>query len=256
DLTGLWQSCFMLLFAVAAISLIWMHVSIRTMEKGVFGEELKRLPELPEMQEIHGPRQHGALGPHLIEDWRPEDKRFWDREGHAIARRNLLLSIPALLLSFAVWMVWSVVVAKLPVIGFTYTTDQLFWLAALPGVSGATLRIFYSFMVPIFGGRLWTTVATWSLILPAAGIGYAVHNPPPPSWTFLALAVSCGLGGGNFPWSMSNISFFFPKSERGNAWALNAGWGNLGVSVVQFVVPMVITAGVFSWLGGPPQIAK
>jgi len=152
-------------------------------------------------------------------------------------------------------MVWSVVVAKLPVIGFTYTTDQLFWLAALPGVSGATLRIFYSFTVPIFGGRLWTTVATWSLILPAAGIGYAVQNPATPYWIFLALALLCGFGGGNFASSMSNISFFFPKSEKGNALALNAGLGNLGVSVVQFVVPMVITAGVFGWLGGAPQIA-
>src|SRR5262247_2062315 len=255
DLTGLWQSCFMLLFAVAAISLIWMHVSIRAMEKGVFGEELKRLPELPEMQEIHGPRQHGALGPHLIEDWRPEDKKFWDEKGRAIARRNLFLSIPSLLLSFAVWMVWSVVVAKLPAIGFTYSTDQLFWLAALPGVSGATLRIFYSFSIPIFGGRLWTTLTTWSLIVPALGIGMAVQNPDTPYWLFLVLALLCGFGGGNFASSMANISFFFPKAEKGNALALNAGLGNLGVSVVQFVVPVAITAGVFGWFGGEPQAA-
>jgi NNP family nitrate/nitrite transporter-like MFS transporter len=52
---------------------------------------------------------------------------------------------------------------------------------------------------------------------------------------------------------MANISFFFPKAEKGNALALNAGLGNLGVSVVQFVVPFVITAGVFGWLGGDPQ---
>ena len=84
------------------------------------------------------------------------------RGGRAIARRNLWISVPCLLLSFAVWMVWSVVVAKLPSIGFAYSTDQLFWLAALPGLSGATLRIFYSFMVPVFGGRLWTTLTTWS----------------------------------------------------------------------------------------------
>src|SRR5262245_55243205 len=255
DLTGIWQSCFMLLFAVAGISLIWMHVSIRAMERGVLGEELKKLPELPEMQEIHGPQQHGALGPHLIEDWRPEDKKFWDEKGRAIARRNLFLSIPSLLLSFAVWMVWSVVVAKLPAAGFTYATDQLFWLAALPGLSGATLRIFYSFMVPIFGGRLWTTLTTWSLILPAIGIGMAVQNPATPYWLFLLLALLCGFGGGNFASSMANISFFFPKAEKGNALALNAGLGNLGVSVVQFVVPLVITAGVFGWLGGEPQTA-
>ena len=153
DLTGVWQSCFMALFALSALALVWMHLSIRAMEKGVYGAELKKLPELPEMQEIHEPKHVGALGPHLIEDWRPEDKDFWQSTGRKLARRNLLISIPSLLLSFAVWMVWSVVVAKLPAIGFTYTTDQLFWLAALPGLSGATLRIFYSFMVPIFGGR-------------------------------------------------------------------------------------------------------
>ncbi|MDP2334092.1 MAG: MFS transporter [Reyranella sp.] len=253
DLTGVWTSCFMLLFLIVTVSLVWMHVSIRTMERAVVGEALAKLPELPEMQPIHGPEHVGKLSGKAIEDWRPEDKNFWDSTGRRIARRNLAISIPALLLSFSVWMVWSVVVAKLPSIGFRYTTDQLFWLAALPGVSGATLRIFYSFTVPIFGGRMWTTLATWSLMIPAVGIGYAVQNPATPYWIFLGLALLCGFGGGNFASSMSNISFFFPKAEKGNALALNAGLGNLGVSVVQFVVPMVITAGVFGWLGGAPQ---
>ena len=256
DLTGAWTSCFMLLFLIVTVSLIWMHVSIRAMERDVAGEALARLPELPEMQEIHLPEHVGKLSGKTLDDWRPEDKAFWEQTGRPIARRNLAISIPALLLSFSVWMVWSVVVAKLPAIGFTYTTDQLFWLAALPGVSGATLRIFYSFTVPIFGGRLWTTLATWSLMIPAVGIGYAVQNPATPYWIFLGLALLCGFGGGNFASSMSNISFFFPKAEKGNALALNAGLGNLGVSVVQFVVPVIITFGVFGWLGGDPQVAK
>jgi len=256
DLTGVWTSCFMLLFLVATVSLVWMHASIRAMEREAAGEALDRLPELPEMREIHGPEHVGKLSGKTLEDWRPEDKVFWEQTGRRIARRNLAISIPSLLLSFAVWMVWSVVVAKLPSIGFRYTTDQLFWLAALPGVTGATLRIFYSFTVPIFGGRLWTTLVTWSLMIPAVGIGYAVQNPATPYWIFLILALLCGFGGGNFASSMSNISFFFPKAEKGNALALNAGLGNLGVSVVQFVVPMVITAGVFGWLGGAPQVVK
>ena len=100
-------------------------------------------------------------------------------------------------------------------------------------------------MPPIFGGRLWTTLSTWSLLIPALGIGFAVQNPATPYWVFLALALLCGFGGGNFASSMANISFFFPKAEKGNALAINAGLGNLGVSVVQFVVPLVITAGVF-----------
>ena len=86
---------------------------------------------------------------HLLTRWEPENAAFWESEGKAIAKRNLWISIPALLLAFSVWMVWSVVVVNLPNIGFQFSTNQLFWLAAIPGLSGATLRIFYSFMVPI-----------------------------------------------------------------------------------------------------------
>ena len=254
DLTNIWTSCFMLLFLVVAVSLAWMHFSIRHMEQRAAGAELAKLPPLAELEHAHTEEHHRDHG--LIEDWRPEDKKFWDDTGRKIAQRNLWISVPALLLAFAVWMVWSVVVAKLPTIGFTYTTEQLFWLAALPGLSGATLRIFYSFMVPIVGGRLWTALTTASLLIPAFGIGYAVQNPSTPYFIFLVLALLCGFGGGNFASSMANISFFFPKKEKGNALALNAGLGNLGVSVVQFVVPLVITIGVFGAIGGESQTAS
>lgn len=255
DLTGVWTSCFMLLFAVVSVALLWMHFSIRNMERAALPAELASLPQLPEMQPIHKDAHTKAMSP-VIEDWRPDDAEFWDKTGRKVARRNLWISIPALLLAFSVWMVWSVVVAKLPAIGFTYSTDQLFWLAALPGLSGATLRIFYSFMVPIFGGRLWTTITTASLLVPALGIGYAVQNPDTPYLIFLVLALLCGFGGGNFASSMANISFFFPKKEKGNALALNAGLGNAGVSVMQFLVPLVITAGVFGFVGGDGQVTK
>jgi NNP family nitrate/nitrite transporter-like MFS transporter len=191
-----------------------------------------------------------------LTDWRPEDKSFWDNGGSRIANRNLWISVPALLLAFSVWMVWSVVVAKLPLIGFAYTTDQLFWLAALPGLSGATLRIFYSFVVPIFGGRRWTAISTASLLLPALGIGFAVQDPQTPYWLFVCLALLCGLGGGNFASSMAHISFFYPKTSKGNALAINAGLGNLGVSVMQFVVPIAITMSVFGALGGEGQLTN
>jgi MFS transporter, NNP family, nitrate/nitrite transporter len=192
---------------------------------------------------------------HVLTDWRPEDPVFWSASGKAIATWNLWLSVPNLLLAFAVWMVWSMVVAKLKLIGFAFTTDQLFWLTALPALSGATLRIFYSFMVPIFGGRLWTTLSTLSLLIPAIGIGMAVQDRTTPYSAFVILALLCGLGGGNFASSMSNVSFFFPKKEKGNALAINAGFGNLGVSVMQFLVPVVIGLGMFAPFVGAPQTA-
>ncbi len=199
------------------------------------------------------PAGAGTAG-RVLTVWNPEDRAFWQSTGSAVATRNLWISIPALLLSFAVWMVWSVVVVRLPAVGFPYTTDQLFWLAALPGLSGATLRIFYSFIVPIFGGRRWTAVSTASLLVPALGIGWAVQDPTTSYGTMLVLALLCGLGGGNFASSMANISFFFPKERKGTALGLNAGLGNLGVSVMQFVVPLVVTTAVFGGLGGRPQV--
>ncbi len=189
----------------------------------------------------------------VITRWEPENPDFWQQQGKAIARRNLWISIPALTLAFIIWQVWSVAVLNMPNIGFRYSENQLFWLAALPALSGATLRIFYSFMVPIFGGRKWTALSTASLLIPAIGIGFAVQDPNTSYATMAGLALLCGFGGGNFSSSMANISFFFPKAEKGTALGLNAGLGNLGVSVVQFVVPIVITMGLFGALGGEPQ---
>jgi NNP family nitrate/nitrite transporter-like MFS transporter len=244
DLTGIWSSCFMLLFVLDIIALTWMHFAIVRMERRV-------VPELTKIStDLHELSHPSEL---VLTDWNPEDTVFWEAKGKKIAQRNLWISIPALLLSFAVWMVWSVVVTKLPDIGFRYSTDELFWLAALPGLSGATLRIFYSFMVPIFGGRRWTALSTASLLFPAIWIGFAVQDPNTPYVLMLVLALLCGFGGGNFASSMANISFFFPQAQKGMALGLNAGLGNLGVSTMQFIVPLVITAGVFGALGGDPQ---
>ena len=189
----------------------------------------------------------------LLTLWTPEDKQFWEREGEAVAKLNLWISVPALFVAFAIWQVWSVVAVNLPNLGFKYSTNQLFWLAAAPALSGATLRIFYSFMVPIFGGRRWTALSTASLLIPAIGIGMAVQDPTTSYPTMLILALLCGLGGGNFSSSMANISFFFPKERKGSALGVNAGLGNLGVSVVQFLSPLVITLGIFGIFGGEPQ---
>ncbi|MEO6227746.1 MAG: NarK family nitrate/nitrite MFS transporter [Thermomonas sp.] len=189
----------------------------------------------------------------VLTDWRPEDADFWEQTGKRVANRNLAISIPALLLAFAIWMLFSAVTVSLPKIGFNFSTDQLFWLTALPGLSGATLRIFYSFMVPIFGGRRWTAISTALLLIPALWLGVAVQHPATPFWQFAAIAFLCGLGGGSFASSMANISFFFPKARQGYALGMNAGLGNIGVSVTQFVVPMVIGMAVFGAIAGKPQ---
>ncbi|MFW5833197.1 MAG: nitrate/nitrite transporter, partial [Pseudomonadota bacterium] len=135
DLTGIWTSCFALLFGLVAVALAWMHIAIRRMERAGVPAGIPS-DDLPELQEVAA----APAKPRVLQDWRPEEPAFWEQEGRRIAKRNLWISIPCLLLAFAVWMVWSVVVARLPAVGFDFTTDQLFWLAAAPGLSGATLR--------------------------------------------------------------------------------------------------------------------
>lgn len=189
----------------------------------------------------------------VLNRWEPENATFWQSQGERIAYRNLWISIPALMLAFIVWMLWSVVAVNLDRAGFQFSKNQLFWLTALPALSGATLRIFYSFLVPIFGGRRFTAISTALLMIPALGMGIALRDPSTSYPTLLVLALLCGLGGANFSSSMANISFFFPKAKKGLATGLNAGIGNLGVSVVQFVTPLVVSLAVFGTLGGEPQ---
>ena len=49
DLTGVWTSCFMLLFALVAGAMLWMHLAIRRMERREM-PELRHLPQLAEME--------------------------------------------------------------------------------------------------------------------------------------------------------------------------------------------------------------
>ncbi|WP_374649848.1 nitrate/nitrite transporter [Dongia sp.] len=55
DVTGVWTSCFMLLFLLVAIALVWMHFAIRRMERRQI-PSLRGPQYLPELAETH--RQH------------------------------------------------------------------------------------------------------------------------------------------------------------------------------------------------------
>ncbi|WP_445620283.1 nitrate/nitrite transporter [Kushneria sp. Sum13] len=242
DVVGIWQSCFMLLFVVVIAALAWMHYAITRADNQSWG----KAPRSTDLPELAAPRSL------VLTEWHPEDATFWQTTGARIARRNLWISIPNLLLAFAVWSIWSILVVRLPQLGFGYSPNQLFWLAALPSLSGATLRIFYSFMVPIFGGRRWTAISTASLLLPCLWIGVAVQHPDTPYSVMLILALLCGFGGGNFASSMANISFFYPQAQKGTAMGLNAGLGNLGVSALQLIGPLVIATSVLGPMAGGP----
>jgi len=193
-----------------------------------------------------------------IEKWDVEDNSFWEREGKGIASRNLWISIPALLLAFAVWIMWGMLIVQMKKLGFTLgmnpqtpedwkNVNALLWtLPAVAGLAGATLRIPNGFLIAIGGGRNVIFLTTALLLIPAFGAGVALQDRDTPYLVFAALAATSGFGGGNFSSSMSNISFFYPKRVQGTSLGLNAGLGNLGVSTMQFLIPIMLGAGAFT----------
>jgi len=185
--------------------------------------------------------------------WQPEDPAFWEAEGKARAWRTLVITTASLTMAFIVWFVVSALVVRLPQIGFRLTTGQLFWLAAMPGLAGGTLRLIHTFLTPLYGTRHVVAWSTASLLIPAVGWAIAVQDPATPYWVLMVLAFLAGLGGGNFSSFMPSTSLFFPKRLQGTALAIQAGIGNFGVSVVQFVTPWIIGLALFGSLAGGPQ---
>jgi len=186
-------------------------------------------------------------------NWDPENEQFWKEQGKAIATRNLWISIPSLLCGFAVWLYWGIITVQMLNLGFPFTQPELFTLAAIAGLTGATLRIPSTFFVRIAGGRYTIFFTTALLMIPAAGAGFALQDINTPLWKFQLLALLSGIGGGNFASSMSNISFFFPKKVQGYSLGMNAGLGNFGVTTMQILVPLAMTLAIF---GGDSMILQ
>jgi NNP family nitrate/nitrite transporter-like MFS transporter len=180
-----------------------------------------------------------------ITEWDVEDESFWETTGKKIASRNLWISIPSLLCGFAIWIYWSVITVQMLNLGFPFTQAELFTITAIAGFTGATFRIPQSFFIRIAGGRNTIFLTTASLMVPAVGTGIALLSKDTPLWVFQLLAFLSGLGGGNFASSMSNISFFYPKRMQGLALGLNAGLGNAGVTIMQLLIPLVMTRAIF-----------
>ncbi|MDQ6838508.1 MAG: NarK/NasA family nitrate transporter [Actinomycetota bacterium] len=188
---------------------------------------------------------------HWIDDWDPDDDRFWHAGGHRIARRNLVLSIFADHVAFNIWIIWTIVVVNLVHVGIKLSVPDLFWLTAAPNLVGSALRIPYTFAVPKFGGRMWTAISGAILVVPALLLvflvpgGWLAHQGHSTQfWVLLACAATAGVGGANFSSSMTNVSFFYPEKKKGFALGLNAAGGNLGVAAAQLLVPLVIIIGI------------
>ena len=186
-------------------------------------------------------------GKEWLTAWNPEDEATWDK---ALAWRTLWITTFTLTMCFVAWFLPSAIVPKLNALGFEFTKAQLYWLAAMPGLSGGLLRLVWMVLPPIMGTRKMVALTTLLLFFPVLGWGVRTMLPgTAPYWELLVLAFLAGIGGGAFSGFMPSTSYFFPKRMQGTALGLQAGIGNFGVSLVQLLTPWIIGFGMFWWMG-------
>lgn len=182
--------------------------------------------------------------------WDPEDPERWDSR---FAWRTLWVTTYNLMLAFCVWYLVSAIAPRLTTIGYDLTSDQLYWLVAVPGLSGGLIRLIYMFLPPIVGTRTLVGGSATLLLLPMAGWTIAVRNVDTPYWVLILLAAAAGVGGGAFSGFMPSTSYFFPRRMAGTALGLQAGIGNFGVSLIQFLTPWVVGFGLLGVTALSPQ---
>ena len=185
-----------------------------------------------------------------LRQWDPEDPEHWDQR---FAWRTLWITTYNLMLAFCVWYLVSAIAPRLTTIGYDLTDAQLYWLVAVPGLSGGLMRLIYMFLPPIVGTRTLVGGSATLLLLPMLGWTLAVRNVDTPYWVLLLLAAAAGVGGGAFSGFMPSTSYFFPKRMAGTALGLQAGIGNFGVSLIQFLTPWVVGFGLLGVTALTPQ---
>ena len=189
--------------------------------------------------------------------WEPENPQFWEETGSAIAWRTCWLTTFSLIFSFATWFVMSAVVVRMPAIGFKFTTMELFWLAAIPGLASGILRLIHAQFIPVLGTRPVVSISTIIKVLPMVWLGFAIQDTSTSWTTFMIIGFLTGMGGGDFSSYMPSTSIFFPKRLQGLSMGIQAGVGNMGVSLVQFVAPWIIGfAALGAIVGGPQNFVK
>ena len=187
---------------------------------------------------------------YVLQDWEPNNPEKWDSK---LAWRTLTITTYSLILGFCVWFLPSAIAPKLTLLGFNLSASQLYWLTALPGLAAGLLRLVYMFLPPLIGTRKMVGITSLLFLIPMLGWFYAVQDNTTPYAVLLTLAFMCGIGGAAFSGYMPSTGYFFPKRLSGTALGLQGGIGNLGMSVIQLVGPILMGFGLFGLTRLAPQ---
>ena len=192
---------------------------------------------------------------YVLQDWEPNNPEKWDSK---LAWRTLTITTYSLILGFCVWFLPSAIAPKLTLLGFNLSASQLYWLTALPGLAAGLLRLVCMFLPPLIGTRKMVGITSLLFLIPMLGWFYAVQDNTTPYAVLLTLAFMCGIGGAAFSGYMPSTGYFFPKRLSGTALGLQGGIGNLGMSVIQLVGPILMGFGLFglTWLAPQTQVGE
>ena len=103
---------------------------------------------------------------------------------------------------------------------------------------------------PCYGRRNVVYFTSLLLAVPCVWMAIALGSPDVDYLQITIAAMFSGVGGGSFASSMGNISPFFPKRQQGYGLGMNGGLGNLGVSLVQLVLPRIMEVGAIDVIVG------
>lgn len=190
-------------------------------------------------------------GGEWLQSWDPENEATWDSR---LAWKTMWITTFTLTMCFVAWFLPSAIIPKLNSLGYHFSKQELYWMSAMPGLAAGLLRIVWMVLPPILGTRKMVALTTALLVAPMLGWGVRVQNPTAPYWELMVLAFLAGIGGGAFSGFMPSTSYFFPKRLQGTALGVQAGIGNLGVSLVQLLTPWLIGFSMIGFLGGSQQM--
>jgi hypothetical protein len=261
DLTGIRSSAFMLMYGVVWVSLIWMYWTevrrdpgdgCRTRPTRPSGRlhALKPLGVICMTAHQGQPSQGEPHGFSRLTHWNPEDKAFWDASrATAMANATCGSPSPPCSLAFAVWhgVERGGGQPARPGLQVQHQPALLAGRAARAVGRHAAHLLLASCRAhlrrPALDGHLHRHAAD-----PALGIGFAVQDTH--AYDDADAGAAVRLWRRQLCQQHGQHQLLLPEGAQGLALGVNAGLGNLGVSVVQFLVPLVITAGCVWRAGG------
>lgn len=148
----------------------------------------------------------------------------------------LISSTVAFTVCFMIWMMLAVV--GIPIkkqLGLSET--EFGFLAALPVLSGALIRVPLGIWTDRFGGRIVMFVLMLLSVPAIFAMQFATQY-----WHFLVIGLIMGLAGGSFSVGTPYVARWFPKDQQGLAMGV-FGAGNAGSAINKFIAPSLITLG-------------